>query len=93
MLVTMIIWKMDAWLNDVKTTFFRGEFEEGKEVYMDIPMGLYEVEGNVNTDEDGLHLLKTTYGLTQASRANSLFTTTILKDIGFEGGDADLCIC
>ena len=92
MLVAMIMWKLDAWLIDVETAFLHGEFEEGEEVFMDIPMGLYEVEGNVDANEDCLYLLKTTYGLTQASRAYFRFSTTILKDIGFEGGDADPCM-
>src|SRR6056300_498094 len=92
MLVAMIMWKLDAWLIDLETAFLHGEFEEGEEVFMDIPMGLYEVEGNVDANEDCLYLLKTTYGLTQASRAYFRFSTTILKDIGFEGGDADPCM-
>ena len=92
MLVAMIIWKMDAWLIDVETAFLHGEFEEGGEVFMDIPMRLYEVEGNVDTNEDCLYLLKTTYGLTLASRAYFRFSTKIIKDIGFEEGDADPCM-
>src|SRR6056300_1517619 len=92
LLVVMIIWKLDAWLIDIETAFLHGEFEDGEKVFMNIPVGLNEVENEIDMKLNCLELLKTMYGCTQAARQYFKFMVRILRDIGFEGGDADPCL-
>ena len=92
LIVCMMIWMLDAWLIDVETAFLHGEFEDGKRLFMDVPDGWREYGEDVDQSNDCVELLKTIYGISQASRAFYKFISRILRDIGFEGGDADPCL-
>ena len=59
---------------------------------MDVPDGLKEFGEDVDQMDDCVELLKTIYGISQASRAFYNFISRILRDIGFEGGDVDPCL-
>ena len=59
LLICMIVWKLDALIFDVTTAFLTGDLEE--EIYMECPEGLE------HEDDEVLLLLKTIYGLVQAS--------------------------
>ena len=59
---------------------------------MDVPDGWKEYAEDVDESEDCVELLKTIYGISQASRAFYKFISRILRDIGFEGGDVDPCL-
>jgi len=60
LLVTMIVWNLDAIIVDVETAFLHGDLEE--EIYMNLPDGM---EG---MDDECLLLLKALYGLVQGAR-------------------------
>ncbi len=84
LLVTMIVWKLDAIIVDVKTAFLHGDLEE--EIYMNFPDGM---EGSNN---ECLLLLKALYGLVQGACQWWKKFIAILKNIDFKGGFADLCL-
>ena len=71
-------------LSDVVTAFLHGEFQDGKEIYMECPLGLKAEEGMV------LILTKTIYGLVQAARAFYKKLSNVLKWIRFEASLADM---
>ena len=85
-----MIWKLDAWLINVKTAFLHGDFDKGERIFMEIPKGMKEVEKV--EDDDCLELLKTCYGTVQAARQWWKKFVSILRDIGFEGGKVDPCL-
>jgi len=84
LLIAMLIWKMDAVIIDIETTFLHGELD--KEIYMDLLAGL---DGDSN---ECLLLLKVLYGLVQGACQWWKKFVEILKKIKFQGGYADLCL-
>ena len=76
--------KYEAKIIDIETAFLYGELEE--EIYMECPEGLTKMEN------DCLILQKTIYGLVQAARQYWKKFTTTLKQLKFEGGNADPCL-
>lgn len=74
---------------DVQTAFLNGDLEE--EIYMEIPEGFDTI--NQDRRSHVLRLLKSIYGLRQASRNwNIKFTIRIIKKMGFVQSQADPCI-
>lgn len=74
---------------DVQTAFLHGELEE--EIYMEIPEAFLKTI-NVDRRNQVFLLLKSIYGLKQASRAwNDKFTESI-KKMGYIQSSADPCI-
>ena len=92
MLILKMMLKLDAKIIDVETAFLHGHLKE--DIYMDMPDGLSHMKGNesLNKGEHCLHLKKTIYGLVQAAREWWRTLTSILKDIGFKGGEVDPCL-
>ena len=39
-LVFMLLTDLTARMNNVKGTFFKGKFEDGKEIFMEVPQGM-----------------------------------------------------
>jgi hypothetical protein len=70
---------------DIETAFLHGNF--GKEIYMDVPMGL-----SIGTNKK-LLLQKTIYGLVQSARKFYEELINVLKVIGFEESKSDPCLC
>jgi hypothetical protein len=58
-----------------------------EEIYMEPPEGM-----DLNGKTECLSLVKSIYGLVQASRMYYLFFTKLLRKIGFVGGYADPCL-
>lgn len=69
---------------DVKTAFLYGELEE--EIYMKQPIGYNDGTGRV------CKLLKSLYGLKQASRCWNKRFSTFIQRFGFETSEADPCL-
>jgi hypothetical protein len=92
LLVEMMIWKLDVWLMDVETAFLHGEFDDGEQLFMDMPTGYDLVNADVNGRNDCIELMKTAYGTVQSARQFWKFMVNILNAIGFEGGDAAPCL-
>jgi len=84
LLIAMMIWKMDAIIIDVETTFLHGKLDE--EIYMDLLAGL---DGKSNKC---LLLLKALYGLVQGMQQWWKKFFKILKRIKFQGGYANPCL-
>ena len=85
LLLAMILFRLSAKIVDVETAFLYGELEE--EVYMENPEGLED-----SSEDEALLLLTTIYGLVQAARQYYKKARSILKKIGFTGGDVDPCL-
>ena len=85
LIVAKIIWKLAAMIIDVETAFLHGDLME--EIYMEGPEGL-----GLSKETECVLLLKSIYGLVQASRMYFLFFTKLLREIGFVGGYADPCM-
>ena len=84
-IVLMIIWRLEALIFDVTTAFLTGDLEE--EIYMECP------DGMEHDDDEVLLLLKTIYGLVQASRQyNKKFTDVLVNKMGFRQCRADRCL-
>ena len=81
---------LDAWSLDVETAFLNGELEE--EIFMKIPEGLYNQEGNETSSNSVLRLKKSIYGLLQAARQWFLKFEEALKNIGFRNNQIDPCL-
>jgi len=80
-----MFWELDAILIDINTTFLYGDLEE--EIYMDLPEGL------TGFDDECLLLLKALYSLVQGAwQCVHKKFIAILKEIGFQGGNADPCL-
>ena len=84
LLVAMIIWKLDAKIIDIVTTFLHGDLEE--EIYMDCPDGLDHEQ------DKALLLLQTIYGLVQSARQFWKKLVKVLLEIGFEETGIDPCL-
>lgn len=69
---------------DVKTAFLNGDLEE--DIYMKQPIGFDDNSGKV------CKLLKSLYGLKQASRCWNHTFTNFIKGFGFKSSDADPCV-
>ena len=76
----------EVWQMDVKTAFLNGHLDET--IYMDQP------EGFVKKDQEGkvCKLLKSIYGLKQASRSWNLMFDEIIKTYGFEQNVDEACV-
>ena len=86
MLIVSLMKRYSNVLIDVVTAFLHGEFQDGKEIYRECPLGLEAEERTV------LILTKTIYGLVQAARAFYKKLSNVLKQIGFEASLADPCL-
>jgi len=84
LLVTMIVWNLDAIIVDVKTAFLHGNLEE--ELYTIL------LDGMGGMDDECLLLLKALYGLVQGACQWWKKFITILKNIKFKGGFTDPCL-
>jgi len=82
--VAMLVWKLNAIIIDVETTFFHGDLQE--EIYMDLPAGM------TGFKDECLLLVKPIYGLVQGARQWWKKLILILRKIGFKGGNADSCL-
>ena len=76
-------WKIDTF--DFHSAFLNGEFGENEEIYMEQPPG-YEEE---NRREYVLRLLKTIYGLRQASRKWYEIVCRLMTELGFTRSESD----
>jgi len=85
LLLAMLLFGLEAKIVDVETAFLYGELEE--EIFMESPPGMPGT-----TNDDALLLNKCIYGLVQAARQYHKKMVTILKQIGFKGGDVDPCL-
>ena len=85
LLLAMIYFGLTGKIVDVETAFLYGDLEE--EIYMECPPGMMGI-----TSAQVLLLLKCIYGLVQAARQYHKKFVTILKSIGFTGGDVDPCL-
>ena len=85
-IILMMVFKLFATIVDIETAFLYGEFNPGEEIYMNCPEGLE------HADDECLQLCKTIYGLVQASRQYYLKFISVLKKLGFEGGQVDPCL-
>ena len=84
MLLNMIYFGLSGKIVDVEIAFLYGELEE--EMFMGCPPGMAGIK-----DDDVLLLLKCIYGLVQAAIQYHKKFVTILRSIGFTGGDVDTC--
>lgn len=75
---------LKLWQFDVKTAFLYGELEE--DVYMRQPVGFEDGSGRV------CKLIKSLYGLKQASRCWNKQFTSFIKEFGFETSKSDKCV-
>ena len=85
LLLAMIYFGLSGKIADVETAFLYGDLEE--EIYMECPPGMTGI-----TSDQVLLLLKCIYGLVQAARQYHKKFVTILKSIGYTGGDVDPCL-
>ena len=76
-------WKIDTF--DFHSAFLNGEFDENEEIYMEQPPG-YEEK---NRREYVLRLLKTIYGLKQASRKWYEIICRLMIELGFTRSESD----
>jgi len=84
LLITMLVWNLDAIIIDVESAFLYGDLDE--EIYMDLP------DRMTGFEDECLLLLKAIYGLVQAARQWHKKLIEVLKKIGFKGGIADPCL-
>jgi hypothetical protein len=84
LVVLGLIFKADLTHCDISNAFTNGELEE--ELYMRSPPGYPGAQGMM------LRLLKSLYGLRQASRIWQETLTAALLDIGFRQCEADTCL-
>ena len=87
-LILAIMAKWHLEVLDVKGAFLHGEFEEGEEIYMEVPQGFekYYPENSV------ILLLKTLYGLKQAALAFWRKLVMAFAFIHFKRSKADPCL-
>ena len=71
---------------DIERAFLHGVLKENERVYMNCPEGLQHEQGQA------VMLIKTIYGLVQASRAYFLLMVKTLKNFHFEQSLADPCL-
>ena len=82
LIIAMLLWRLEAKIIDVSTTFLYGDLEE------DIYMKCHEVHGK----DEALHLKHSIYGLVQSARQYYLKFTRKLRNLGFAGGYPDPCL-
>ena len=83
-ILVMIVWGLDALIFDVTPAFLTGNLEE--EIYMECP------EGMPHEEDEVLLLLKTIYGLVQASRQYNKKFTGVMMELRFEQCRSDPCL-
>jgi hypothetical protein len=86
LIIFIIVMGFHLMIIGVKTAFLYGEFEEGEEIYMECPPGTQQ------SDDECLQLQKTIYDLVQSRRQYFKTFTSVLKELGFEGGQVDPCL-
>ena len=86
LITTEIVNKYTSRIVDIKRAFLHGVLEENERVYMNCPEGLEHDDGQA------VMLIKTIYGLVQASRAYFLLMVLTLKNFKFEQSLADPCL-
>ena len=84
MLISKLIWNLNACISDVETAFLHGDLQE--EIYMNIP------EGMSSNPDDCLLLTKTIYGLVQSAREFYKKLISVLKSLGFQENKSDPCL-
>jgi Reverse transcriptase (RNA-dependent DNA polymerase) len=82
MLISKLIWNLNACIIKVETAFLHGDLQE--EIYMNIPMN--------SNPNDCLFLTKTIYGLVQSAREFYKKLITVLKSLGFKENKSDPCL-
>ena len=90
--LVMTLMIMAAWtgeLLDVKGAFLHGDFDEGKNVYMEVPQGF---EQFYDASVYVLYLLQTIYGLKQSAKAFWIKLLKSFKSMDFERSKADPCL-
>ena len=88
LLILMIMASWASYLADVNGAFLMGEFENGEELYMDIPKGFEYKYAKSKV----LRLQKTIYGLKQAARMFWILLLTAMRSMGHEKSKADPCL-
>ena len=86
LITTEIVNKYTSRIVDIERVFLHGVLEENKRIYMNCPEGLEHDDGQA------VMLIKTIYGLVQASRAYFLLMVLTLKNFKFERSLADPCL-
>ena len=89
--IFMILMIMAGWyaeILDVKGAFLHGEFEDGEEIYMEVPQGFEEYY----PDNVLLKLLRTLYGLKQAAMAFWRQLLKAFRNMNYERSKADPCL-
>ena len=82
----MMVKGYDSKIIDIETAFLYGDFEDGEQIFMNCPQGMDHKE------DECLELLKTMYGLVQASRQYFKKFVKTLKNLGFQDGLVDPCL-
>jgi hypothetical protein len=83
--IVLVIMLLAGWVGeiiDMKGAFLHGDFEDGKNVYMEVPEGFYYV----------LFLLQTIYGLKQSVTAFWQKLLMGFRNMKFEWSKADPCL-
>lgn len=75
-------------LQDVKGAFLLGQFEDGEEMYIEIPQGFEQYYD----DDEVLQLLRTMYGCKQAAMAYYRELIKVNTEIGLKKSSADPCL-
>ena len=83
-LVGLIVLGLEAMVFDIETAFLMGDLD--KKIYMKCP------EGMIHEENEHLLLMKTIYGLVQASRIYYKKYAGMMKDLGFERCKSDPCL-
>jgi hypothetical protein len=84
MLISKLVWDMKSTVVDIETAFLHGYL--GKEIYMDVPMGI-----SIGPNKK-LLLRKTIYGLVQSAKKFYEILIDVLRVIGFEKSKSDPCL-
>jgi hypothetical protein len=86
LIIFIIVMGFHSIIINVETAFLYGEFEEGVEIYMECPKGMQQFE------DQCLLLQKTIYGIVQSGRQYFKKFTSVLTELGLEGGQVDPCL-
>jgi hypothetical protein len=87
-MVLIIIFKWSVQLVDVKSAFLCGNFEDGEDIYMEVPEGFEKFYGSYVLSL----LLQTIYGLKQVAMEFWRELVKALTGINFKRNLADPCL-